>query len=352
AAWISRVTSMGSPYRRYRCWPRPRSTTAARRRSISDESTRKLRNRSCSSASASPTLTSEPRSYSCVRLRTACWSLAAMSVARRWAVGSSLSWATTWFTTRSASASVASTKFPVRLISFARRRPTVWGRNTLIPPPGVTPTRAWVSPNVARSDATRKSQPRASSKPPVTAGPVIAPVTRLVIVHSTVKGLRGSSARPPARVAAVGASPPRARVAPTDEVRGRGAELAEVEAGAERGVGAGEDDHVDGVIGFGGRERDRELTLQFGVHGVAGVGTVERHREHTIGRLRQNRFAHGADLSNASSHGHSRARSRRDPSCVRGDARVAPEHRDGRRVRRSSERRATVGRLPDRRVVR
>ncbi len=46
----------------YLVWPRPRSTMALRRRSISEGSTRKLRNRSCSSASASPTLSSEPRS--------------------------------------------------------------------------------------------------------------------------------------------------------------------------------------------------------------------------------------------------------------------------------------------------
>jgi hypothetical protein len=46
----------------YLVWPRPRSTTAFRRRSISDGSTRKLRNRSCSSAIASPTLSLEPRS--------------------------------------------------------------------------------------------------------------------------------------------------------------------------------------------------------------------------------------------------------------------------------------------------
>ena len=46
-----------------------------------------------------------------------------------------------------------------------------------MPPPGMTPTRAWVSAKVARSDAMRKSQHMASSRPPVTVGPLMAPMT-------------------------------------------------------------------------------------------------------------------------------------------------------------------------------
>ena len=51
-----------------------------------------------------------------------------------------------------------------------------WGSSTVSPHRGWTPTRAWVSAKRARSDATRKSQLRASSSPPVTATPLIAPM--------------------------------------------------------------------------------------------------------------------------------------------------------------------------------
>ena len=44
-----------------------------------------------------------------------------------------------------------------------------------MPPPGRMPTRAWVSANTARSDAMRKSQPSAISRPPVNVAPLIAP---------------------------------------------------------------------------------------------------------------------------------------------------------------------------------
>ena len=38
------------------------------------------------------------------------------------------------------------------------------GSRAVIPPPGRMPTRAWVSANTARSEATRKSQPRAMTR--------------------------------------------------------------------------------------------------------------------------------------------------------------------------------------------
>ena len=50
--------------------------------------------------------------------------------------------------------------------------------------------RAWVSAKRARSEATRKSQLRASSKPPVTATPLMAPMIGLV-VGSEVRVLGG-----------------------------------------------------------------------------------------------------------------------------------------------------------------
>ena len=65
--------------------------------------------------------------------------------------------------------------------SRARRTPTASASSTVRPHPGMMPTRAWVSANRARSDAIRKSQLRASSKPPVMATPLIAPITGLGI---------------------------------------------------------------------------------------------------------------------------------------------------------------------------
>ena len=70
-------------------------------------------------------------------------------------------------------------KFPVKLISRARRTPMACGKSTESPQPGITPTRAWVSPNLACSDAMRKSQLSASSNPPVTATPLMAPMRGL-----------------------------------------------------------------------------------------------------------------------------------------------------------------------------
>ena len=53
--------------------------------------------------------------------------------------------------------------------------PTTRGSRAVIPPPGRIPTRAWVSANTARSEATRKSQPKSISRPPVNTAPLTAP---------------------------------------------------------------------------------------------------------------------------------------------------------------------------------
>src|SRR3984957_13567001 len=58
--------------------------------------------------------------------------------------------------------------------------PTFCGNRTLSPHVGSRPTRAWVSANRACSDAIRMSQYSVSSSPPVTAAPLIAPITGLV----------------------------------------------------------------------------------------------------------------------------------------------------------------------------
>jgi hypothetical protein len=99
-------------------------------------------------------------------------------------------------------------KLPVKLISRARRTPMAWGSSTVSPQPGITPTRVWVSPNLARSDATRKSQLSASSKPPVTATPLIAPITGLV--------RRGNGPRTPSRLRLPSAPVPPPRLEPSE----------------------------------------------------------------------------------------------------------------------------------------
>ena len=121
-----------------------------------------------------------------------------MSVASFVQNGSSSSWATTWLTRPIRSASSAPTKLPVKLISRARRTPIASTSRTAPPQPGCSPTRAWVSPNSARSEATRKSQLSAISRPPVIAGPLIAPIS----------GARSGGIGPPRRAASVSARPP------------------------------------------------------------------------------------------------------------------------------------------------
>ena len=166
-------------------------------------------------------------------------------------------------------------KLPLRLISFALRTPTTWGRNTLIPPAGITPTRACVSANAARSDATRKSHASASSKPPVTHGPLIAPMTGLA--HLPERGERARSA---------------ASSAPPTRLRGVLPELAQVEAGAERGIGPGEDHDVDVGVGVGRRQRRAGLALQRDAQRVAGLGPVERDGADPVGGVDQHELGH------------------------------------------------------------
>ncbi len=61
------------------------------------------------------------------------------------------------------------------------------------PQPGVMPTRAWVSANRALVEAISTSQARASSKPPVMATPLIAPITGLEKVSIALTGLAAGS---------------------------------------------------------------------------------------------------------------------------------------------------------------
>src|SRR4051794_4328254 len=90
------------------------------------------------------------------------------------------------------SAVSASTKLPVSDISRAHAGPMRRGRSTSTGP-GYTPTRRWVSAKRARSEATMKSQAKASSKPPVTAGPLTAATTGMA-ESATAAVKRGRSA--------------------------------------------------------------------------------------------------------------------------------------------------------------
>ena len=58
-----------------------------------------------------------------------------------------------------------------------------------MPPPGRMPTRACVSANTARSEATRKSQPSAISSPPVNVAPLIAPMIGVRILATAAMQL-------------------------------------------------------------------------------------------------------------------------------------------------------------------
>ena len=82
---------------------------------------------------------------------------------------------TTSVTSPMRSARAASITSPVIDSRRAMAAPTNWGSRAVMPPPGRMPTRAWVSANTARSEATRKSQPSAISSPPVNVAPLIAP---------------------------------------------------------------------------------------------------------------------------------------------------------------------------------
>ena len=108
--------------------------------------------------------------------------------------------------------------------SLARRNPTASGSSTVRPQPGMIPTRAWVSANRARSDATRKSQASASSKPPVMATPLIGADDRVSACPGTGPWLHGLRRGAGLRAGTAGR------------------QLLQVDARAERGVGAGEHD--------------------------------------------------------------------------------------------------------------
>ena len=88
---------------------------------------------------------------------------------------------TTSVTSPMRSAVAASITWPVMDIRRARAPPTTSGSRAVMPARGRIPTLACVSAKMARSDAIRKSQPSASSSPPVNVAPLTAPMTGLAI---------------------------------------------------------------------------------------------------------------------------------------------------------------------------
>ena len=125
----------------------------------------------------------------------------------RWAISSPMAvarataWpaATTSLTRPMRSASAAVSTLPVRISSLARAGPTIRGSRCVPPAPGVTASRTSGSPILARSEATRRSQHRAISRPPPRALPSIAAMVGIGRAASRAPTRDSSScrARPP-----------------------------------------------------------------------------------------------------------------------------------------------------------
>ena len=128
-----------------------------------------------------------------------------------------------------------------------------------MPPPGKTPTRACVSPNFADWAATRRSHWSASSSPPVTAAPLIAPITGFDI---------GCHVPPPGAHGPV-LAPSGARFSPLvpSSFRSRPAQNA--------GPDAGENDDVHVVAFLGAGHCHGHRPRQFTADRVASLRTIE-----------------------------------------------------------------------------
>ena len=218
-------------------------------------------------------------------------------------------------------------KLPVKLISRARRTPIAWGRSTVRPQPGITPTRVWVSPNLARSLAIRKSQLSASSNPPVMATPLIAPISGLVN--------RGNGPRAPLRAGAFVGPTAGARVdsrwsrAPCRSSPAQNAGSAPVSTIT-----------LDVVVGFGLAHQLRHQPQHLARQRVAHLGPVERHRRDPVGDVEQHRrFGHLLILSRRRRPAGTRAGDRRASRASRRSIRRAP--RSGRRGSSSTRRRVS-----------
>ncbi len=143
-----------------------------------------------------------------------------------------------------------------------------------MPPPGRMPTRAWVSANTARSEAMRKSQPSAISRPPVNTAPLIAPTIGVRILPvASMQLCERNSAKYFSAVAL---------------------RLLEVDAGAERRVGAREHDGAHRLVVIGLRQRGVSRTDQVAAQRIPGLGPVEcQHAHRTVIGDENEWFGHG-----------------------------------------------------------
>ena len=190
-----------------------------------------------------------------------------MSAASRWAVGSSSSCGTTWLTRPQSSAVAASRKLPVADSSRARRTPTAWGSRTVRPQSGMMPTRAWVSANARPLGRDEEVAAQSQLEPAGDGHAVDRPDDRLADERERTALLR----RPV--VVAEG----------LDRRSGARAQLLEVEPGAERGVGAGEDDDVDPVVAVEVADRAVERGAELAVERVARLRAVQGHGGDPVG---------------------------------------------------------------------
>ena len=147
--------------------------------------------------------------------------------------------------------------------------------STVSPQPGMIPTRVWVSAKRARSDATRKSQFDASSKPPVIAGAVDR-------ADEQLRARRERAAEPanwPISSRRYGSS---VSVVPLAQADGPSVEVArqllEVGAGTERRIRAREDHDVDRRRRPRARRSVARAAAERAVDRVAGLGPVQRDR--------------------------------------------------------------------------
>ena len=132
-----------------------------------------------------------------------------------------------------------------------------------MPPPGRMPTRAWVSANTARSEAMRKSQPSAISRPPVNTAPLIAPTIGVRIFEvASMQLCERNSAKYFGAVAL---------------------RLLEVDTRAERGIGAGEHHRSYRLVVVGLGQSVMGRLDQLAAQRIPGLGPVERqHAYRTV----------------------------------------------------------------------
>src|SRR3954453_14210139 len=146
------------------------------------------------------------------------------------------------------------------------------GSRAVIPPPGRTPTRAWVSAKTARSEATRKSQPEGDLQPAGEGGAVDRPE------HGRAEQGDLGDAVGVVVLREVGGAVPGG--------------LLEVDAGAERRVAPGEHDRAHTVVLVGGDQRGVQRADELAGERVARLRPVQREHADVPVVLDQQRLGH------------------------------------------------------------